>query len=302
MIFLVEGKLYPEQNREHVLRLLSRCEDYLALPSSVQVILGVTSGRSTSSTMLASLIQNDPVIASGIIAIANSPYYGFSKKIHRISHAVSLLGFEEIRNLVLSMSVVQLFDHRGFGSSDRIWRHCCAVGVATRMVAGFFKVKIESKFFLAGLLHDIGKVFLSQYLPDKYTEMLAVLEREGGSITYHVLEEAFFGISHAQIGKMLMEFWNFPEGLVHAVQCHHAPSNAVTDAFLASCVHIADLICTVRGISPLGDRYFLAMDKKVVPLLTGLKENFCTEDLFSLLGQLDLEIDRQSGFVSAFRR
>jgi putative nucleotidyltransferase with HDIG domain len=298
----VDGKLYPEQNREHVLELLSRCEDFLALPPVVQIILGVTSGRSTSAVTLTTLIQSDPLLASGIIAIANSPYFGFSKKITRVSHAVSMLGFEEIRNIVLSMSVVQLFDQRGFNSKDKIWRHSYAAGVATRMVAGFFKLKIESKFFLAGLLHDVGKLFLSQYVPDKYTEMLAILEREGGGITYHLLEESFFGISHAEIGKRLMEFWNFPEDVVNAVHCHHAPMKSPTDIILASCVHIADLICTVRGISPLGDRYFLAMDKKVVPLLTGLKQNFCTEDLFSLMAQLDLEIDRQSGFVAAYRR
>jgi hypothetical protein len=67
-------------------------------------------------------------------------------------------------------------------------------------------------------------------------------------------------------------------------------------------VHIADLICTVKKISPLGDRYFLVMDRKVVPVLTGLKQSFCTEDLFSLMSQLDLEIDRQSLFVSAYKR
>jgi putative nucleotidyltransferase with HDIG domain len=298
----VEGKLYPEQNREQVLSLIARCEDYLALPPVVQIILGVTSGRSTSAPTLATLIQSDPVLASGIIATANSPYFGFSKKISRVSHAVSVLGFQEIRNLVLSMSVVQLFEQRGFVSLDKLWRHSYAAGVATRMVAAFFKLKIESKFFLAGLLHDVGKLFLSQYLPDKYTEMLAILEREGGSITYHVLEESFFGISHAEIGRRLMAFWNFPEEVVHAVQFHHAPSNAPSDIILASCVHIADLICTVKGLSPLGDRYFLSMDKKVVPLLIGLKQNFCTEDLFSLMSQLDLEIDRQSGFVSAYKR
>jgi HD-like signal output (HDOD) protein len=298
----VEGKLYPEQNREHVLDLLSRCQDFLALPPVVQIILGVTSGRSSSAMTLATLIQSDPVLAAGVMAIANSPYFGFSKKISRVSHAVSVLGFEEIRNIVLSISVVQLFDHRGSGDTEKLWRHGYAAGVATRMAANFFKLKIESKYFLAGMLHDIGKIFLAQYLPDKYREMLAVLEREGGKITYHALEEAFFGITHEEIGRRLLEFWNFPAEVTQAVWFHHAPSLAISDVVLASCVHIADLICTVKKISPLGDRYFLVMDRKVVPVLTGLKQSFCTEDLFSLMSQLDLEIDRQSLFVSAYKR
>lgn len=298
----MEGKLYPEQNRGHILDLLSRCEDYLALPPVVQIILGVTSGRSSSATTLATLIQSDPMLSSGLVAIANSPYFGFAKKVSKVSHAVSMLGFEEIRSLVLSMSVAQLFNHKGFAHTDKIWRHSYAAGVATRMVAVFFKQKIESKFFLAGLLHDVGKLFLSQYFPERYNEMLAILDREAGSVTYHLLEKSFFGISHEEIGGRLMEFWNFPVEVVNAVQHHHAPSRAQEDMMMASFVHIADLLCTARGISPLRDRHFLSMDKKVVPLLTGLKQNFCTEDLFSLMSQLDLEIDRQNGIVSAYKQ
>lgn len=296
----MEAKLHPEQNRQHVLELLSRCTEILALPPVVQIILGVTTGRNSSAGTLATLIEKDPFLDSGLVSIANSPHFGFSKKITRVSHAVSVLGFEEIRNLVLSMSVVHLFDQKGSDYTEKLWRHSYSVGVATRMVAGFFKLKIESKYFVAGLLHDIGKIFLAQYFPDKTGEMLSILEREGGKVTYHALEEAFFGISHTEIARWLLDYWMFPTEIITAVSGHHEPSRS--PSILAACVHFADLLCTIKGLSPLSDRYFLAVDKAIVPSVMGLRPHFSTEDLFSLMDQIDLEIDRQSGFVSAYKR
>jgi putative nucleotidyltransferase with HDIG domain len=169
------------------------------------------------------------------------------------------------------------------------------------MLAAHLKLKVESKYFVAGLLHDIGKIFLAQYLPDKFKEMHAILERSDNKTTYHALEEGFFGISHAEIGRKLLEFWCFPDDIKDAVAWHHEPSRALSCQALASCVSITDLICAIKGISPLGDRHFLTIDKNVLPLLSKLKKDFDTEDLFYLTRQLDLEIDRLSGFVSIYR-
>jgi putative nucleotidyltransferase with HDIG domain len=297
----VEAKLYPEQGREDVLKLLSRCTEILALPHTVRLILDVTSGKSSSAGDLATLIGSDPALSAGIISVVNSPYFGFAKKVSSVSHAVTVMGFQEVQNIVLSISVIKLFDQKGFDFIEKLWRHSFAVGVGSRMLAAHLKLKIEGKYFVAGLLHDIGKIFLSQYLPDKFKEMHAILERGDSKITYHALEEGFWGISHAEIGRKLLEFWGFPEDIKDAVAWHHEPSRALSCQALAACLNITDLICTIKGLSPLGDRHFLTVDKNVLPLMNKLKENFGTEDLFFLTRQLDLEMDRLSGFVSAYK-
>lgn len=298
----MEAKLYPEQNREDVLKLLSRCTEILALPHTVRLILDVTSGKNSSSGDLATLIESDPALSAGILSVINSPYFGFAKKVSSISHAVTVLGFQEVQSIVLSISVVRLFDQKGFDFMEKLWRHSFAVGIGSRMLAAYLKLKIEGKYFVAGLLHDIGKIFLSQYLPDKFKEMLAILERGDSKITYHALEEGFFGISHGEIGRRLLEFWCFPQDIKDAVTWHHEPSRAVSCQALAACVSLTDLICTIKGVSPLGDCHFLTVDKRVMPLLNSLKENFSAEDLFYLIRQLDLELDRLNGFVSAYKQ
>ncbi len=298
----MEGKLRPEQAREQILEILSRTTDILTLPHVVHEILDVTSGKNSSAVDLTNIIESDPALTTRILSIANSSYYGFVKKISTISHAVVILGFQEIQNIALSMSVVQLFDRRGSEFTERLWRHCFAVGVGSRMLAGYLNLKLDGKFFVGGLLHDIGKIFLSQYLPEKFNDLLWVMEEDDNKMNYHALEEEYFGISHAEVGGRLLDSWMFPQDISDAVTFHHDPARSRTDPAFASCVHLADLICTVKGISPLKEHYFLTIDKGILPTLHGLKEDFATEDMVKLLSQLDLEIDRQSSFVSAFKR
>lgn len=297
----MEGILYSHQSREHILGLISSCTNILTLPHIVHQILDVASGKNSSASDLTTLIESDPALTARILSVANSSYLGFTKKVTAVTHAVVVLGFQEIQNLALSMSVIQLFDRRGSEFTEKLWRHSFSVGVGSRMLASHLNLKMDGKYFVSGLLHDVGKIFLSQYLPEKFSEMLATLERQDARTTYHALEESFFGITHAEVGGRLLEAWMFPGEIIDAVTWHHEPHRASSDPVLAACVHLADILCTIKGISPLGDRYFLPMDKKILPVLYDLRENFSTEGLIALMSQLDLEIDRQSALLSAFK-
>lgn len=298
----MEGKLHPEKTREHILNILSRTTDILTLPYVVHEILDITSGKNSSASDLTNIIESDPALTTRILSIANSSCYGFVKKISTISHAVVVLGFQEIQNIALSMSVIQMFDRRGSVFTEKLWRHCYAVGVGTRMMASYFNLKLDGKYFVGGLLHDVGKIFLSQYLPEMFHELLAAMESQDNRMTYHTLEEAYFGITHAEVGGRLLESWMFPQDIADAVSFHHNPSQSESDPYFAACVHIADLMCTVKGISPLNDHYFLTIDKEILPMLLSLRGDFSTREMEKLLPQLDIEIDRQSSYVSAFKR
>ncbi|MGC9325798.1 MAG: HDOD domain-containing protein [Desulfomonilia bacterium] len=302
--FYVEENLFSERDRtrEQILDVLGKTRDILTLPNVVHEILEVTSGKNSSAADLTNIIEGDPALTGKILAVANSAYYGFVKKISSISHAVVILGFREIQNIALSMSVLQLFDRKGTEFNEQLWRHSFAVGVGTRMVAGHLGLKLDGKYFVAGLLHDAGKIFLSQFLPEMFDRVLTTLEMEENKYTYHSLEDRIFGISHADIGGRLLNSWMFPSEIIHAVTYHHQPSSTETEPVFAACVHIADLLCSIKGITPLNDHFFLTLDADILPVVSEYKENFGTEDMHKLLAQLDIEIERQSSFVAAFKR
>lgn len=287
--------------RDYILQLLSRVTDILTLPAVIQRVLEVTSDRNSSAAELTSIIEGDPALTVKILSVANSAYYGFMRKVSTISHAVVVLGFQEIQNIVLSMSVVKLFNRRGSVFRERLWRHSFAVGVATRMIANYLKLKMDGKYFVGGLLHDIGKIFLDQYVPEVYNKLLAEMDLEDNIYTYHKLEESLCGMTHAEIGGKLLSSWTFPSDIIEAVAFHHSPGLSKKDPAFVACVHLADILCTIKGISPIKDNSFLPMDKDILQIIYTLREDFDTEDILGLLSQLDLEIERQSSFVATFK-
>jgi putative nucleotidyltransferase with HDIG domain len=294
--------VYPEIERERIIEILERAPEILTLPSIVNDILDVVSRKTSSSTDLTNIIESDPALTTRILAVANSAYYGFVKKISTISHAVVVLGFQEIQNIALSMSVVHLFDRKGSEFSENLWRHSFAVGVGTRMIAQYLSRKIDGKYFVSGLLHDVGKIFLSQYLPELFGKLLSAMDEKDNCLSYHTLEERIFGITHAEVGEILLTAWMFPSDIVNAVSSHHTPSQAKMDPVFSFCIHLADLLCTIKGITPLKDHHFIFLDRDIIPVIHEVKANFSTNDLTALLSQLDIDIERQSGFVTAFKK
>ncbi len=288
-------------NREQVKDVLSRATDILTLPTVIHDILEITSSQDSSAGDLTSIIESDPALTAKILSIANSAYYGFVKKVSTVSHAIVVLGFKEIQNIALSMSVIQLFNRRGSDFTEKLWRHSFSVGVATRMVASYLNQKLDGKYFVGGLLHDMGKIFLSQYMPEHFENLLVRLDSENNYFTYHHLEESIYGISHCEVAGELLASWMFPPDIIDAVMYHHEPSLSRVDPVFTACVHLADLLCTVKGITPLKHNYFLNVDEGILPVIYANKEDFSTDDMNRLLLQLDLEIERQSNFVSAFK-
>lgn len=294
--------MQQKDKKERILEILGRAPEILTLPSVVNEILDVVSRKNSTSLDLTKIIENDPALTSRILAVANSAYYGFVKKISTVSHAVIVLGFQEIQNIALSMSVVQLFDRKDSEFSENLWRHSFAVGVGTRMIAQYLAKKVDGKYFVSGLLHDVGKIFLSQYLPEAFEKLLSALEEKGNGRTYHSLEETFFGITHSEVGEILLNSWMFPADIVNAVAYHHAPEQVDTKSIFPVCIHLADLLCTIKGITPLKDHHFITLNREIIPAIREIKPNFGTDDLINMTSQLDIEIDRQSTFVTAFKK
>lgn len=284
------------------MEILDRAPEILTLPSIINEIMDVISRKSSSASDLTSIIESDPALTTRILTVANSAYYGFVKKISNISHAVVVLGFQEIQNITLSMSVLQMFDRKGTEFSEQLWRHSFSVGVGTRMIAQYLNMKIDGKYFVGGLLHDVGKIFISQYMTDTFHKLITAIEEDGNSYSYHALEERIFGMTHAEVGRILLSSWMFPPDVVNTVAHHHSPMSSNGDPIFSICVHLADALCTAKGITPLKDRHFITIDRDILPIIQERRHHFATEDIISLMSQLDIDIDRQSNFMTAFKK
>ncbi len=282
--------------------ILERAPEILTLPGIIHDIVDVTSRKSSSASDLTAVIESDPALASRVLAVANSPYYGFVKKIKSVSHAVVVLGFKEIQNIALGMSVLRMFDAKGSEFMEHLWKHSFCAGVAARMIADHLALKVEGKYFVAGLLHDVGKIFMSQYVPESFHELLTLMLSSRNLKCYHALEESVLGITHQEVGGILLRSWMFPQEIVDAVAFHHDPASSRLDPVFTFCIHLADVLCTVKGITPLKDRHFVAVDRDASARVEGKNGAMTTDDIMALLTRLDLEIDRQSSYLAAFRR
>ena len=292
----------PATERERIMDILARAPDILTLPSIIHEIMEVISRKNSSAIDLTNIIESDPALTTRILTVANSPYYGFVKKISNVSHAVVVLGFQEIQHIALGMSVLHMFDRKGSDFSEQLWRHSFSVGVGTRMVAKYLNIKVDGKFFVGGLLHDVGKIFLSQYLSESFHLLLSSMEKEGNLYGYHALEERILGVTHQEVGRILLTSWMFPADVVDAVSCHHDPASSRDNTMFAACVHLADVLCTAKGITPLKDNHFITINQDIVPIIQEYRTTFSTEEISSLMGQLDIEIDRQGSFMTAFKK
>lgn len=298
----VEVNTGPLTERERIIEILGRAPEILTLPSIISEIIEVISRKSSNASDLTAIIESDPALTTRILTVANSPFYGLVKKISNISHAVVVLGFQEIQNIALSMSVLQMFDRKGSEFSEQLWRHSFSVGVGTRMIARHMGLKIDGKYFVGGLLHDVGKIFVSQYMADSFERLLSAIEEEGNPYGYHAMEERVFGITHQEVGHILLGSWMFPADVVTAVAHHHDPMSCPDDPLFSICIHLADVLCTSKGITPMKDRHFITIDRKILPMIQDRRHEFTTESLKTLMSELDMEIDRQSGYLSAFKK
>lgn len=199
------------------------------------------------------MISRDASLTSKTLKLVNSAFYGFPKKINSITRAIVILGFNKIKNIALSASIFETFrgvTGRGF-DTKRFWEHSLAVAIATEVVAKDAGLEEQEDAFVAGLLHDIGKIIIAAHLKNEFIAIVKSVEEEG--LLMAEAEEKVLGANHALIGKWLGEKWKFPDGLVAPTARHHQPRLAREFRELTYAVHLADILARALGVGNGGD-------------------------------------------------
>ena len=206
----------------------------------------------SSFSEISQIISGDSSLSARLLKIVNSAFYGFSNKIETITHAITIIGTAQLRDLVLATTVMEKF--KGVPSETinmkSFWLHSISCGLAARIIATYRHEQNPERFYVLGVLHDIGRLLMLLNIPDQMREVIKLSVKE--HIILHEAEKQIVGFNHAEMGGFLMEAWNLPVTFQNAIAFSHDPSSTppecVTDT---SILHVADLVthCMEYGSS-----------------------------------------------------
>lgn len=220
-----------------------------SLPSTVAHIMRLVSDPQCPLSAVAQAISADPPLAIKTLRFVNTAYYGLRQKVSTIEHAVVLLGIKVIKNLAFTATVFDVMK----GSVNAFFRHSVSCGMAMRVLveAGGVGALAQSpeEAFVCGLLHDIGKVFLGEFLPEECAQV-AQLSRERG-LPWYKAEQSVIGMDHAVLGARLAQKWKLPDLLVNGIAGHHelCQCQEAGQHTVASLVSVADFLVCACAIS-----------------------------------------------------
>lgn len=232
-------------------------------PTVIAQITRMLQNPATNAEELGLAIRTDQGLTTRVLRLVNSAFYGFPGKIGSISHAVVLLGFSTVKNIVLTASVLDIFktNNGGLFNARDVWKHSLACGVAAQNLARAVGYEFQEESFVAGLLHDIGKVVLFQLAPDDFSRVIEHADKTKN--LFYDSECKLLGINHQEIGNMLIEQWRLPQKILNAVSSHHNPTSTEdNDSKLTAIVHCADIFARALGYGNGGDRKIPMIDDK----------------------------------------
>jgi putative nucleotidyltransferase with HDIG domain len=224
-------------------QIVGRLRALPSLPTVVIELLQTMGEEDIDIDRLARGIGHDQALAARTLRVANSPFYGVQGKIGTIAEAITVLGFVNVRSLVTTAGIATAWPasaSTGF-EAKIFWRHCLGVASSAEALARHARLRPET-LFLAGLLHDIGRLVLVATHAEAFAETLQRRMLDDSSLVE--AERAVLGFDHAQIGGELCRHWRIPEAIADAVERHHRvnPEAAGTPADMADVVHVADVI------------------------------------------------------------
>lgn len=207
----------------------------------------------SSAADVGKVISEDPGLTARLLRLVNSPIYGFPSRIDTVTQAISIVGMTQLRDLAIGTSFIRLFNKvpSHLADMDSFWRHSIACGLAARQLAGQRREANVERFFVAGLLHDIGRPILFTRAPTEAAIALAEARRSGQLL--YALEQETFGFHHGAVGAALLERWRLPGMLVDAAAWHHAPRLASRFPIEAAVIHVADLIANGLALGTSGE-------------------------------------------------
>jgi len=263
--------------------LVNQSKQISSLPTIFYQINEAVEDPECSFVEIGEIISGDPSLSARLLKIVNSSYFGFPNKIETITHAVTIVGMAQLRDLALATTVVNQFKGipKNLINMEKFWLHSVATGLTAKVIAIYRRETNPDRFYVMGMLHDLGRLLLLLNIPDSIKTVMEKYELGG---TMYDVEVEVLGFNHSAVAGELMRSWRLPEMLQEAVAFHHNPEQAPHYPIAASIVHVADFIAHGMELGSCGERFVPPLNPKAWELL---------ELPPSLLSPIMEQVDRQ---------
>lgn len=270
-------------------RIMTVMRNLPPLPEVTRQLMSVLNNDNASANDVAKVLSSDPALAGKVLKLVNSSFYGVPKEVTTISRAVVILGFTGIRNLALGFGSVEALQKMGDGMDmNDFWGHALANGAACQALVPYLNLRMDpEEAFIAGLMHDIGAYVLATAVPDIYRPILN--DRRGDRLAREAEE---IGLTHAQVGQGLLQFWQLPDPFADAARYHHDVAMATDgERPLTNLVGLADVMACIHG----GSFENRTTEADLLALMAGLGVNL--DDLKAALKSMDQKIEEMESFM-----
>jgi putative nucleotidyltransferase with HDIG domain len=266
------------------------------LPQVVTVILSLIDSPDSSAEDINKVMEKDPALVGKILKLVNSAYYGLPNKVNSVRQAIVILGFSTVKSLAISASVFDMFDagREATFSREAFWKHSIGCGCISRLVGHREPGADEETAFVAGLLHDIGKLVLDQYAPQEFDSIINTARSRSSSF-FDAEKEVLQETNHAEIGAWVAEQWKLSPELAEAIRNHHSVA-ALQDASIkrmASICCFSNFICHKRQVGSSGCFCEPTLDSEAWAALTLKKE-----ELPKFVETVNQELERSDAFLN----
>lgn len=243
-----------QESMRNIRTEIEKINQIVTLPAVLAEIMGELGKEEAVTSRITRMVETDPAITTSILRVANSPFYGVRRHIDSVASAIVLLGHAEISRLLITFYMKQQL--RGLSSNQQsylelLWTHSVNTAALSSLIAKEYEIPTGGKEYTAGLLHDMGKIIMTQYFMSDFEKANRMVSESGRQDTG--LEHEIVGIAHTEAGALLGESWRLPPEFVEVLKYHHSPRSATINPELTAVIRFADLLAESWG-NGIGER------------------------------------------------
>lgn len=239
-------------NRDQLLKKMKSINNLPTLPTIALEVNRLLQDCDTPIDQLTALIEKDQSLVVKILRLVNSSFYGFRSRVNNMRHAVTLLGFNTVRNAVVTVSIIDTLNLgkalKGF-DIDGFWRHAIQVAVISRYIAAKSRLAPSEDAFTAGLVHDMGKVILASFFQEDLARIVEEMNNNP-KLTFVEAEEKLDSCPHNLVGSYLAQRWLLPDALIKTIQYHHSRVDRSSQTRLISIVDVGNRLAHMMKGDP----------------------------------------------------